>query len=82
MPCSRRLEWNDMINDQQYYDELKRELSVKEARAMFLLQEIQYLKTILAQVESGQTRAEIKAAIEHNPFDDFDAFGLKKSAKR
>ena len=49
----------------------------KEARSLFLLQEIQYLKTLLKQVERGLTREEIKKDIEHNPFDDWDFFGWK-----
>lgn len=40
-------------------------------------QEIQYLKTLLKQVERGLTREEIKKDIEHNPFDDWDFFGWK-----
>lgn len=46
-------------------------------RSLFLLQEIQYLKTLLKQVERGLTREEIKKDIEHNPFDDWDFFGWK-----
>ena len=51
---------NSEIKDKAYHEELVREIEIKEARSLFLLQEIQYLKTLLKQVERGLTREEIK----------------------
>lgn len=36
---------NSEIKDKAYHEELVREIEIKEARSLFLLQEIQYLKT-------------------------------------
>ena len=41
---------NSEIKDKAYHEELVREIEIKEARSLFLLQEIQYLKTLLKQV--------------------------------
>lgn len=68
---------NGEIKDKKYQLELLREIEIKEARSLSLLQEIQYLKRLLKQVEQGLTREEIKQKLEHNPFDDFDFFGWK-----
>lgn len=65
------------INDQEYYDELCKELELKQAKATFLLQEIQLLSSLKRDVESGMTRNEIKKMLEHNPFDDFGFLGTK-----
>lgn len=37
---------NSEIKDKAYHEELVREIEIKEARSLFLLQEIQYLKTV------------------------------------
>lgn len=65
------------VRDKEYRAELIREIELKENRSLFLLQEIQFLKTLLKQVDQGLTREEIKANIEHNPFEDFDFFGWR-----
>lgn len=63
------------IRDEKYYLELLKEIEIKEARSLLLLQEIQFLKTLVKQVESGCTRDEVKENLEHNPFEDFNFFG-------
>ena len=65
------------VRDKEYRAELIREIELKENRSLFLLQEIQFLKTLLKQVDQGLTREEIKANIEHNPFEGFDFFGWR-----
>ena len=65
------------VRDKEYRAELIREIELKENLSLFLLQEIQFLKTLLKQVDQGLTREEIKANIEHNPFEDFDFFGWR-----
>lgn len=64
--------------DEEYINELRREISMKNAKAMALLQEVSFLQSLLASAEQGKSREEIKATLEHNPFDDFDFFGWKK----
>lgn len=64
--------------DEKYIKELQQEISVKTKKAMLLLQEVSFLQSLLASAEHGKSREEIKASLEHNPFDDFDFFGWRK----
>lgn len=64
--------------DEKYIDELRKEISLKTAKAALIMQEVSFLQSLLKSAEQGQSREEIKAALEHNPFDDFDFFGRKK----
>lgn len=64
--------------DEKYIKELQQEISMKTAKATLLLQEVSFLQSLLASAKQGQSREEIKATLEHNPFDDFDFFGWKK----
>ena len=71
-----------MSTDEKYIRELEQEISLKTAKATLLLQEVSFLRNLLASAEQGKSREEIKAAIEHNPFDDFDFFGMKFGSKK
>ena len=50
---------NSEIKDKAYHEELVREIEIKEARSLFLLQEIQYLKTLLKQVDLEEEFAKV-----------------------
>jgi hypothetical protein len=67
------------IKDMKYYEELKDEIKVKENQFRFLLNQIELLRSNLAFVEKGYTKKDLKELLEHNPFDDYDFFGIKKS---
>lgn len=66
-----------IINDEEYFQELTKEIKIKKKKVQVLLHEIEYLETLISFVEVGETREGIKKRMEHNPFDDFDVFGWK-----
>lgn len=68
--------------DERYIQELEQEISIKTSKAASLLQEVEFLKSLLSSAKAGKSRNEIKAALEHNPFDDFDFFGTKSRSRR
>lgn len=71
------MESGKTIKDFDYYNELCNEIEIKEQKALWLMQEVQFLRTILMSVENGYTREQIKKRLEYNPFEDFDFFGVR-----
>jgi len=66
--------------DENYIRDLRVEIAIKSANAAMLMQEVEFLKTILSAAEAGHSQEEIRKALERNPFDDFDIFGMRKKA--
>lgn len=51
---------NSEIKDKAYHEELVREIEIKEARSLFLLQEIQYLRQHRTIAEASAVESPIR----------------------
>jgi hypothetical protein len=67
------------VKDIEYHNELVYEISVKNMQANLALQQVSFLNGLLELVKQGRNKEEIKANLEHDPFKDFDFFGMQKS---
>lgn len=58
------------IANQQDYENLCKELRLKELEFNVLCQQIQLLRCHKELMEQGHTKEDIKAIFDHDPFDD------------
>ena len=65
-----------MIDD--FKTNLRVEIALKMAYAAMMEQRAHFLETVLAAAEAGMSEEEIRASMEHDPFEDYGMFNLKK----